>query len=107
MNYSRKLLRPKKESGATVMCRQGVVNTRQSGVLVALFTRLLLDVGGSVSPCSARQVLVCHVGNVLAHFMSGERWGWWRVAELCFLLHFFWGPPDRADYGVLLTQTNC
>lgn len=76
MKCSRKRLRPEKESGETVMCRQGVVNTRQSAVFAALFTRLFRsDVGGSVSLRRAHQVLVRHVGNVLACFMSAEGQG--------------------------------
>lgn len=92
------------ESGETAMCRQGVVNTRQSGVFAARFTRLFCsNVGGSVSLRPAHQVLVRHVGNVLARFMSG---GGGR-AELCFLIRSFSGTPRQADYGVLLTRTNC
>lgn len=72
-------MRLEKESGETVMCRQGVVNTRLSGLFAALFTRFFcLNVDGSVSPCLANQVLVHHVRNVLAGFMStegGECWG--------------------------------
>ena len=88
MKYSRKRLTLEKESGETVVCRQGVVNTRQSGVFAALFTRLFFffffpqNVGGSVSLRSAHQVLVRHVGNVLARFMSaeGRRWWGWQSA---------------------------
>lgn len=89
------------------MCRQGVVNTRQSGVFVAHFTRLFCsNVGGSVSLSSAHQVLVRHVGNVLACFMSAEGqglWGW----QLCASSHAPFGTPRQGDYGVLLTRTNC
>lgn len=89
------------------MCRQGVVNTRQSGVFVAHFTRLFCsNVGGSVSLSSVHQVLVRHVGNVLACFMSAEGqglWGW----QLCASSHAPFGTPRQGDYGVLLTRTNC
>lgn len=90
------------------MCRQGVVNTRQSGVFAALFTRLFFpqNVGGSVSLRSVHQVLVCHVGNVLAHFMSAEglrRWGWQSVVSSYVPFRTL----RQADYGVLLTRTNC
>lgn len=60
----------------------------------------MLDVDGSVSPYSAHQVLVRHVGNVLACFISGERWGGGGGRAL-LPRRLFSGPPDRADYGVL------
>lgn len=95
MKYSGKLLRLEKESGETVMCCQGVVNTRQSGVFAAPFTRLFCsNVSGSVSPCSAHQVLVRHVGNVQAYFMSagmGDGGGGRAVLPHTLLS----GPPDR------------
>lgn len=107
MKYSRKRLRLEKESGETVMCRQGVVNTRPSGVFAAFFTRLFCsNVGGSVSLRSAHQVLVRHVGNVLACFMSAEgrgRWGW----QSCVSSYAPFRTPRQAGYGVLLTWTNC
>lgn len=96
-----------KESGETVMCRQGVVNTRQSGVFAALFTRpFCSNVGGSVSLRSAHQVLVRHVGNVLACFMSAEGRGWWGW-QSCVSSFVPLRTPRQADYGVLLTRTNC
>lgn len=89
------------------MCRQGVVNTRPSGVFVALFTRLFCsNVGGSVSLRSAHQVLVRHVGNVLACFMSAEGWGRWGW-QSCVSSYAPFRTPRQAGYGVLLTWTNC
>lgn len=73
MKCSRKPLRLEKKSGETVMCRQGLVNTRLSGLFAALFTGLFcLNVDGSVSPRLAHQVLVPHASNVLACYMISE-----------------------------------
>lgn len=91
------------------MCRQGVVNTRQSGVFAALFYKFfffffLTRTSAEVSPlCSAHQVLVVrHVGNALGCFMSADGGG--GRAVLPHTLHF--RTPGQADYGVLLTRTN-
>ena len=91
MKYPRKLLSLVKGSGETAMCRQGVVNTRQSGVFAALFTRLFCsNVGGSVSLRPVHQVLVRHVGNVLARFTSAGDGGGGRAVLPHALL--FWDP---------------
>lgn len=72
------------------MCHQGVVNTRQSSVFAALFTRLFCtNVGGSVSLSPAHQLRVRHVGNAVAGLMRAKGlWGW----QLCASSHAFQDP---------------
>lgn len=94
------------------MCRQGVVNTRQSGVFAALFTRIfLLQRRRKCLPSSVHQVLVRHVGNVLACFMSAEGRGWWGQQSWASSKkkkkNAPFGTPKQADYGMLLIQTEC
>lgn len=115
MKQSRKRLRPEKESGETEVCRQGVVNTRQSDVFVALsffffLTRFFFcaegwrkclppllspGAGASCGKCTSLFLRVLKDGG------GGRGEG-----ELCFLTCSF-RDPRQADYGVLLTRTNC
>lgn len=55
---------------------------------------------------SAHQVLMRHVGNELAYFMSaeGRDGGGSRAKASSFTPP---GTPRQADYGVVLTRTNC
>lgn len=58
-----------------LLCVAKALSTPDSLVCLRLFLQGLFfcsNVGGSVSPRSTHQVLVRHVGNVLACFMSAE-----------------------------------
>ena len=113
MKYSRKRLTLAKESGETVVCRQGVVNTRQSGVFVALFTRLFffffffLKTSAEVSPFARLTRCWCVMWEMYWPVLWVLKDGGGGGGRAPFPHTFHSGPSDKADRGVLLTRTNC
>lgn len=98
------LIGPREEKWETVA---KALSTPDSLVCLWLFLwGSFAQTSAEVSPLAQLQVLVRHVGNVLAGFMSvvGQGlWGW----QHCASSHSPLETPRQGDYGVLLTQTNC